>query len=168
MFLPSLSNLIVCFYRDRLHIVCRIKYMNIVKNKKLDSVYIVTTVLSIICLRTHFFFPRGVWASSAYQHLLNNYEINIEYQNNFDEILYAQSDTPILTNPDWVPPVNRNKYTGYQIMEDAKKTSESWKYSTNRQGGNIKGGGTVKYKDYRSLTRQTRPESGGGTGQSGK
>lgn len=86
-----------------------------------------------------------------------------------DGVLIAQAESPILTNPDWVPPSNRERYPGYQILEDAKKNSESWKYSTNRPGGKIKGSGTVKYRDYRSVTRQTRPDSGEGTGRpSGK
>lgn len=77
------------------------------------------------------------------------------------DLLYARAEGPVLTNPDWVPPVNREKYPGYQIHEDARKNSQSWKYSTNRPGGKIKGGGTVKYLDYRSVTTQTRPGSGG-------
>lgn len=82
--------------------------------------------------------------------------------------LYARADGPIMTNPDWVPPVNRDKYPGYRIMEESKKDSSSWKHSTNRPGGKIKGGGTVKYRDYRSVTRQTSPASGGGTGKPGR
>lgn len=82
--------------------------------------------------------------------------------------LYARTDSPIMTNPDWVPPANRDKYPGYRIMEESKKNSSSWKHSTNRPGGKIKGSGTVKYRDYRSVTRQTSPESGGGTGKAGK
>ncbi len=55
--------------------------------------------------------------------------------------VYAKDDGPILTNPDWVPPANRERYPGYRIMEDAKVNSPLWKYSTNRPGGKIKGGG---------------------------
>lgn len=77
------------------------------------------------------------------------------------DLLYARAEGPVLTNPDWVPPVNREKYPGYQIHEDARKNSQSWKYSTNRPGGKIKGGGTVKYLDYRSVTTQTKPGPGG-------
>ncbi len=142
--------------------------MNLIKNTKLNSAYIVTAALSIICLHAQGFMPEEGLSSSVFKHFLKRPGICFNGQRDFTQNLYAQSDGPILTNPDWVPPVNRSRYPGYQIMEDARKNSESWKYSTNRQGGNIKGGGTVKYRDYRSVTRQTRPESGGGTGKANK
>lgn len=142
--------------------------MNLIKNTKSNSVYIVTITLSIICLHTQDFLPRACLSPLVYKHYWEVLEINLNGQRDYGQNLYAKSDGPILTNPDWVPPVNRSKYPGYQILEDAKGTSESWKYSTNRPGGKIKGGGTVKYRDYRSVTRQTRPESGGGAGKPGK
>lgn len=141
--------------------------MNQVINIKSILVFILKAGFLAICLNGSIFLQREALYSN-----INFYgepsELSLDEQSGFQQNLYAQSDGPILTNPDWVPPVNRNKYPGYQLMEDAKKNSEIWKYSTNRPGGKIKGGGTVKYRDYRSVTRQTRPDSGGGTGKPGK
>lgn len=142
--------------------------MNQVISIKSKPIYIFTMGLLIICLHGPIFLPMDDFLYSARnisKDIYGERSANFDGQPDLHQNLYAQSDGPILTNPDWVPPVNRNKYPGYQIMEDAKSNSEIWKYSTNRPGGKIKGGGTVKYRDYRSITKQTRPESGGGTGK---
>lgn len=113
------------------------------------SVFVIAGALHYHKLDQGVFLPTSVKIEHRY----------IQCDESSKEMLYAQADGPILTNPDWVPPVNRGKYPGYQIMEDAKKNSQSWKYSTNRPGGKIRGSGTVKYLDYRSVTSQTKPDS---------
>ena len=57
-----------------------------------------------------------------------------------------------LPHPNWVHPANRQKYTGYAIRKQNKKSGRDWQYSTNRANGNIRGGGTTEYKDYLPLT----------------
>ena len=52
-------------------------------------------------------------------------------------------------SPDWVHPKMRKNYPGYEEKKRKKKNSPMWKYSTNRPTGNIRGGGTTEYKDYR-------------------
>ncbi|MCP3899921.1 MAG: hypothetical protein GY707_09445 [Desulfobacteraceae bacterium] len=51
-------------------------------------------------------------------------------------------------NVNWVHPSLRESYQGYAKFKEQKQYSPMWKYSTNRQSGNIKGGGTIKYNDY--------------------
>ncbi|MCD4744173.1 MAG: hypothetical protein K8R67_17060 [Desulfobacteraceae bacterium] len=53
-----------------------------------------------------------------------------------------------LSSPNWVHPNLRQSYKGYENMRTQKQFSTIWQYSTNRQSGNIKGGGTTKYSDY--------------------
>ncbi len=48
----------------------------------------------------------------------------------------------------WVHQKLRGSYKGYTKLKDQKRYSPMWQYSVNRQSGNIKGGGTTKYKDY--------------------
>lgn len=60
-----------------------------------------------------------------------------------------------IANPDWVPPQNRKNYPGYAIKKQRLRTADSWKYATNRPGGNIRGGGTTGYFDYRSVNQLT-------------
>ncbi len=55
----------------------------------------------------------------------------------------------ITGSPNWVHPKLRNKYKGYKKLYTQKQSSLIWQYSTNRQSGNIKGGGTTQYKDYK-------------------
>ena len=50
---------------------------------------------------------------------------------------------------DWVHPNNRHLYPGYAKHEDLKKNSSIWTYATNRPGGNIIGGGTIPYNEYK-------------------
>ncbi len=49
----------------------------------------------------------------------------------------------------WVHPELRESYKGYTKFKEQKEHSPMWQYSTNRQSGNIKGGGAIKYNDYR-------------------
>ncbi len=42
-----------------------------------------------------------------------------------------------------------NKNQGYQRIKEQKATSTFWQYATNRPGGNIKGGGTIKATDIK-------------------
>ena len=51
--------------------------------------------------------------------------------------------------PDWVNPTVRKDYPGYAILKQRKKNSPSWKHMTNRARGNIRGGGTTLYYDYK-------------------
>ncbi|MEA1967089.1 MAG: hypothetical protein U9N77_02565, partial [Thermodesulfobacteriota bacterium] len=53
--------------------------------------------------------------------------------------------------PDWVHPGMRNKYPGYEKKKKQKKENPIWNYSTNRPNGNIRGGGTTDYYDYKPL-----------------
>lgn len=54
----------------------------------------------------------------------------------------------IISSPNWVHPNLRQNHQGYKSIKIQKQFSTMWQYSTNRQSGNIKGGGTTKYKDY--------------------
>ncbi|MCF8044236.1 MAG: hypothetical protein K9J83_00145 [Desulfarculaceae bacterium] len=50
-------------------------------------------------------------------------------------------------SPNWTHPKMRKYYQGYEKIR--KKKSSAWQYKTNRRGGNIRGGGTTEYEDYR-------------------
>ena len=50
-------------------------------------------------------------------------------------------------SPNWTHPKMRKHYKGYDKIKD--KQSAGWQYKTNRQGGNVRGGGTTEYEDYR-------------------
>ena len=52
-----------------------------------------------------------------------------------------------LPSPNWVHPAKRKEYKGYKKVRE--KRSSVWQYKTNRQGGNVRGGGTTEYEDYR-------------------
>lgn len=54
-----------------------------------------------------------------------------------------------ISSPNWVHPNLRNNHQGYEKIKDQKKYSTSWQHNTNRQSGNIIGGGTTKYNDYK-------------------
>ena len=53
-----------------------------------------------------------------------------------------------ISSPNWVHPNLRKNHEGYTRLKVQKQFSPMWQYSTNRQSGNIMGGGTTKYKDY--------------------
>ena len=53
-----------------------------------------------------------------------------------------------ISSPNWVHPNLRKNYKGYPKQRIQKQFSPMWQHSTNRQSGNIMGGGTTKYKDY--------------------
>ncbi len=55
--------------------------------------------------------------------------------------------------PNWVHPELRQQYPGYKKQKEQKKNSNIWKYSTNRPLGNIKGGGSTQYNDYKPFYR---------------
>lgn len=57
---------------------------------------------------------------------------------------------------DWVHPAVRHTYPGYEKLKNRKKNSPDWKYATNRPRGNIHGGGTSAYKDYKMSHPQAR------------
>lgn len=59
----------------------------------------------------------------------------------------------IISSPNWIHPNLRKNYQGYTDLKIQKRLSPMWQYSTNRQSGNIKGGGTTKYKDYKPFYR---------------
>jgi len=63
--------------------------------------------------------------------------------------------------PDWVNPNVRKDYPGYAIRKKRKKNSPAWKHLTNRPGGNIQGGGTTQYYDYKPfyVAPKRRPRS---------
>ncbi|ACN14479.1 hypothetical protein HRM2_13700 [Desulforapulum autotrophicum HRM2] len=63
-----------------------------------------------------------------------------------------------LPHPNWVHPAKRNTYPGYEQLKQNKKTGNDWQYSTNRATGNIRGGGTTAYKDYRPLYTPLVPQ----------
>lgn len=65
-----------------------------------------------------------------------------------------------LPHPNWVHPANRQAYPGYEKLKQNKRTGRDWQYSTNRATGNIRGGGTTEYEDYRPLypPRGPRPK----------
>ena len=50
-------------------------------------------------------------------------------------------------SPDWTHPKMRKEYNGYKKIKEKK--SSVWQYKTNRRGGNVRGGGTTEYEDYR-------------------
>lgn len=52
-----------------------------------------------------------------------------------------------LPSPNWTHPEKRKEYNGYKKIREKK--SSVWQYKTNRQGGNVRGGGTTEYEDYR-------------------
>jgi len=51
-----------------------------------------------------------------------------------------------LPSPNWTHPEKRKEYNGYKKIRE--KQSSVWQYKTNRQGGNVRGGGTTEYEDY--------------------
>ena len=53
-----------------------------------------------------------------------------------------------LPNPNWVHPENRKNYPGYEKRKQNKQSNVDWQYSTNRDNGNVRGGGTTEYNDY--------------------
>ena len=53
-----------------------------------------------------------------------------------------------ISSPNWVHPNLRKNHQGYEKLKAQKTYSPIWQYNTNRPSGNIKGGGTTKYKDY--------------------
>ncbi|MFH1155278.1 MAG: hypothetical protein V1793_15820 [Pseudomonadota bacterium] len=57
----------------------------------------------------------------------------------------------LLPNPDWVHPSMRQKYPGYAKQVQDRSSGTGWTFSTNRPGGNIRGGGTTPFADYRPL-----------------
>jgi hypothetical protein len=59
-----------------------------------------------------------------------------------------KSKIKILSTPNWVHPNLRESHKGYAKFKEQKQMSHLWQYSTNRQSGNIKGGGTTNYNDY--------------------
>lgn len=63
-------------------------------------------------------------------------------------VLIAKEKEKKLPNPSWVHPENRKNYPGYKIHNDKKKNGVDWQYATNRDMGNIRGGGTTEYNDY--------------------
>jgi len=65
----------------------------------------------------------------------------------------AQENKKILVNPspDWVHPAQRDYYPGYNILREQKKTRTLWHYATNRPKGNIRGGGTTDFQNFKPL-----------------
>ncbi|MBU0991304.1 MAG: hypothetical protein KJ737_02325 [Proteobacteria bacterium] len=59
---------------------------------------------------------------------------------------------------DWVHPYMRGQYAGYKKLEDRKKNSPDWTYITNRPQGNIHGGGTVNYNEYKPFLPSPVPK----------
>lgn len=53
-----------------------------------------------------------------------------------------------ISSPNWVHPNLRKNHPGYEKIRTQKQFSSIWQHNTNRQSGNIKGGGTTKYKNY--------------------
>ena len=53
-----------------------------------------------------------------------------------------------ISSPNWVHPDLRKNHQGYEKIKVQKEYSPVWQHNTNRPSGNIKGGGTTKYKDY--------------------
>jgi hypothetical protein len=60
-------------------------------------------------------------------------------------------NTLLLPDPDWVHPSLRGKYPGYEKRLREKESGAVWTFSTNRPGGNIRGGGSTPYREYRPL-----------------
>ena len=60
---------------------------------------------------------------------------------------------------DWVHPAVRHTYPGYEKFKNRKKTSPDWMYATNRPRGNIHGGGTSAYRDYKLSNPQARKKN---------
>ncbi|MBF0101947.1 MAG: hypothetical protein HQK77_13680 [Desulfobacterales bacterium] len=58
-------------------------------------------------------------------------------------------------NPDWVHPNHYKDYPGYKANKEQKQENRDWEYSTNRPGGNTRGGGTVEYNKYKPFYRPT-------------
>lgn len=67
-------------------------------------------------------------------------------------------DVKHLPNPNWVHPAERAKYPGYERQKQDKQTDRDWRYLTNRPNGNIRGGGTTEYKDYRPFYTPAKPK----------
>lgn len=63
-----------------------------------------------------------------------------------------------LPNPNWVHPGNRDDYPGYAKHKQDKQTGANWQYSTNRDRGNIRGGGTTEYNDYAPFYKPGPPK----------
>jgi hypothetical protein len=63
-----------------------------------------------------------------------------------------------LPHPNWVHPANRQTYPGYERLKQNKQTGNDWQYSTNREKGHIRGGGTTEYKDYLPLYTPPGPQ----------
>lgn len=59
---------------------------------------------------------------------------------------------------DWVHPALRNQYEGYRKLDNRKKNSSDWTYATNRPQGNIHGGGTVEYGEYKPFYPSPLPK----------
>jgi hypothetical protein len=55
----------------------------------------------------------------------------------------------IIASPNWVHPSLRRNNAGYKKLIEQKKLSPMWRHTTNRPSGNIIGGGTTKYNDYK-------------------
>ena len=60
-------------------------------------------------------------------------------------------------SPDWVHPHQRFGFKGYVKHKEQKGKARLWTYATNRAMGNIKGGGTILYKDYKLSSQLYRP-----------
>ncbi|MFO7886033.1 MAG: hypothetical protein R6U68_14550 [Desulfobacteraceae bacterium] len=77
----------------------------------------------------------------------------------FSALSQDNDPPPLHPCPDWVHPGMRNKYPGYDAKKKRKQDSPMWKYSTNRPGGNIRGGGTVEYNDYQPFFNPDQKKS---------
>ena len=47
-------------------------------------------------------------------------------------------------------------YPGYEKVKQQKQNGKTWKFNTNRDGGNTLGGGNTKWRDYKLLYQYTR------------
>ncbi len=57
--------------------------------------------------------------------------------------------TKRVASPNWVHPEARKTYEGYRKKRKKKERAKLWQYSTNRPAGNIRGGGTTTYQNYK-------------------
>lgn len=79
----------------------------------------------------------------------------------FPIVIQAQEKEQALSlaSPDWVHPARRESYPGYRKHEEQKQTGTLWQYSTNRPLGNIRGGGTTQFQDYRPFYKPQNKRS---------